>query len=112
ARDVWQIVLPDRKAEFGLVDLHPRGAERVEQRQRLANRVAPAAVTQFDREWIVGEGAQQLRQVIARLRRALEAWRELREQRAQFAARGERFDAAAEVVDVRRRHLGGEMEKR
>src|SRR5258705_7245155 len=35
ARDVWQIVLPDGEAELRLVDLHPGGAEAVQQREGL-----------------------------------------------------------------------------
>src|SRR6266850_5950692 len=111
ARDVWQIVLPDGEAELRLVDLHPGGAEAVQQREGFPDRVAPAAMPQLHGHRILGKRAKQLREVLARFRCVLEARRELCEQRAQLAGRSERFDARAEVVDVRLGDLREEVEQ-
>src|SRR5207237_2395804 len=106
------IVLPNRKAKLRLVDLDPRGAERIQQRQRLANGVAPAAVAQLHGDRVIGEAAQQPREVVACLGRILETWRELREQRAHFPCGRKWIDAGPKVVDVGLRDLREEVEQR
>ena len=65
-RDVGQVVLADREPKLRLVDLHPGGVECVQHRERLAKGVAPAPMSQLDRDSIIAERTKQLRQVIAR----------------------------------------------
>src|SRR5438876_4390399 len=101
ALDVRHIVLSDREAELRLVNLYPCGAELVQQRQRLADAVAPTAVPQLDGDAMSGESPQQVRQVIARRGCVFEARRKLREERAEFSAPRERLHAAPELVEVR-----------
>src|SRR5262252_6179137 len=98
AGDVGQIVLADREAELRLVDLYPRRSERVQERQRLAERVAPALMPQLDGGPIAAERAQEIREIVARGLVVLEAGRKLREQRTELARRRQRIDAAAELV--------------
>src|SRR4029453_12338493 len=105
ARHVGRGVLPNRESKLRLVDLHPGCAEPIEQRQRVADAIAPALVTQFDRRGIVAKGAQQAGEGVTRLRVVFEAGRKLREKGAQSAGGGERLDAGAELVDVALSHL-------
>ena len=63
-------------------------------------------MAQLDRDAVVGQRRQQVREVVARRRRVLEARRKLREQRAQLARRRQRLDAAAELVEVGLGRLG------
>src|SRR5262249_59051677 len=105
AGDGRQVVLSDREPELRLVDLHPGGVERVQQRQRVRDLIAPAAVPQLDGDGESGERAQQPYQILARARIVLEAGRKLRQQRTESPRRGERIDAALELVEVRLVHL-------
>src|SRR5581483_3262453 len=98
--DVRQEVLPNRVLELRLVDLHPRRLELVQQRERVADRVAPALVTQLHGDRILAERTQQPRERLARRGRVFERRRELREQRAEFAGVRERRDAAPKFVEV------------
>src|SRR5436853_2165432 len=97
--DVRQLVLRDRQPELRLVDLHERGAVGLEQRQRPAERVAPALVPQFDGELVAAKRLEQPVQVVERRRVALEARRKLREEGAELAGGRKRVDAALELVD-------------
>src|SRR5207247_3577414 len=99
ALHVRQVVLPDGEAELRLVDLDPRRAEGVQERERVADSVAPASVTELDGYRIAAECAEQSGQVIARRRDVLEARRKLSEERDEPAARGQGLAAAAETVE-------------
>ena len=101
ARDVRQLVLADRHLEFRLVDLRERGIVRVQQLQRRAEIVAPAAMAELDRKRVVAKAREQRLEIVVRLRRLFEARRELREQRANLSGGGERLDALPERVDFR-----------
>ncbi len=56
---------------------------------------------ELDRDTVAAERAQQIDQIGALDLTVLEARRKLRQQRAQFAAFGERIDSAPELVEVR-----------
>jgi hypothetical protein len=56
---------------------------------------------QLDRDRIAVQRAKQMRQIIARWRRILEAGRKLSEERAQLAGRRQRLDAGSEGVEIR-----------
>ena len=58
-------------------------------------------MAELDGHRVVAKGAQQPFQVLARRRRILEARGKLREHGAELAARGQRIDPAAELVEIR-----------
>jgi len=75
--------------------------QRVQQLERSADVVAPALVAQLHGDAVSAERAKKPIEVVARLRRVLEARGELREQRPELAARGQRIDPPAEFIEVR-----------
>jgi len=61
-------------------------------------------VTQFDGDRVVAEGSQQVSEVVRFCGTALEAWRELREDRSEFAG----LDTAPDAeVTLFAKHLSG-----
>ena len=101
-----QEILADREAELRLVNLHPRGAVRLQQGEHIRLVVAPAAVPQFDGHRVVAERLQQPGEVLGRVVAMAKTRRELRQQRTQFPGAGQRVDRRRQPRDDAREGCG------
>ena len=106
ALDVGQPVLGDGQAELRLVDLHPRGAEPVQQAEGAGDVVAPAPVPQLDRDGAGRKRLDEPREVVVGGGVVAEAGGELREQGPELAGLVEGRDGVAELLDVPAVHPG------
>src|SRR4029450_13557877 len=100
------MILTNRETELRLVNLDPRRLEFVQQRERLAEAIAPARMPQFHGDRVLVKRAQQSGHVTARCGRLLEARWKLREYGAQLFSRRQRLDAASELVEIHRVRIG------